>query len=400
MIASLYPILLYMNLNLDELLNGASAIKDGRREFHGLDYFAWRDPWQRDHQIWRLLPGFGRPFRGRSGNFATLRRRLRTAVLAQQAARWRADAWAALAERITQRKVRADLLDETYPLGNRHPLLVTAREIQRLIASNETELLRVEFGWLPREEMELRAPRAADEPDIWHEFAAIADVAPEAESTHSWPNLRREATLPWRNALARWCGRRRRAERIRVESLHLDILRINHALAARARARAVELKLPEDEAFFLTADDLETGDVPAPEQLAARRREYEEACRAEHPPVLHFRDGERTTWPSPIDDPAAIRGVGVGSGTVTGTLIVDWEDAGDDGILFVPDTNPLYIGRLRPGRPVVAPRGGLLTHFAVIAREIGAPLFVAQVANLQPGQRVRIDFERGELHLV
>jgi pyruvate kinase len=100
------------------------------------------------------------------------------------------------------------------------------------------------------------------------------------------------------------------------------------------------------------------------------------------------------------------RGVGIGSGTVSGKvrLASTPEDAArlEAGeILVVRETNAAYLEAIRKARGVIAEEEGRQSHAAVIAERLGVPVIVG-VANatleLRMGEVVTLDVQEGVVH--
>lgn len=94
--------------------------------------------------------------------------------------------------------------------------------------------------------------------------------------------------------------------------------------------------------------------------------------------------------------------IGVSAGVVEGVLATEENISETSGsvILVVKQLSPSlvqYFGRVAG---VVSENGGLLSHFAILAREQGLPVVVGVDLTGQNGEQVRIDGTTGEIHIL
>jgi pyruvate,water dikinase len=187
---------------------------------------------------------------------------------------------------------------------------------------------------------------------------------------------------------------------------------------ARAAARRLGSHLTErgvldtaSDVFFLTWDELHAspvdGDVA--QVVASRRQQYE------------ARQGMRLpdAWagvPEMIRVVAAHRAAGVGtkvagvgacSGVAEGRVRVVTDPgttALDDGdILVCESTDPSWVSLFLVAGGVVTDLGGLLSHGAIVAREMGLPCVVGTkvaTATLLDGQQIRVDGDAGVVEVL
>ena len=100
------------------------------------------------------------------------------------------------------------------------------------------------------------------------------------------------------------------------------------------------------------------------------------------------------------------RGVGIGSGTVSGKvrLASSPEDAArlEAGeILVVRETSAAYLEAIRKARGVIAEEEGRQSHAAVIAERLGVPVIVGVVnatIELRMGEVVTLEVQEGVVH--
>lgn len=161
-----------------------------------------------------------------------------------------------------------------------------------------------------------------------------------------------------------------------------------------------------DEAFYLTVDELVSGARPEA-GLVARRRERRAFYEAHEIP-LRFTG---TPFPQPVRIPEAatvLEGIGGSPGVVEGIARViegpDDPNGVEDGeILVAETTNPSYASFFLVAAGVVVDIGGLLSHGAIVAREMGIPCVInTQTARkaIRTGDRIRVDGTRGVVEVL
>ncbi|KMM17104.1 pyruvate kinase [Synechococcus sp. GFB01] len=100
------------------------------------------------------------------------------------------------------------------------------------------------------------------------------------------------------------------------------------------------------------------------------------------------------------------RGVGIGSGSVSGRVrVVDSPEAAagiqSGEILVVHETSAAYVEAIRKAKGVITEIGGVESHTAVVAQRDGIPAIVGvsnAIASLRQGEIVTLDLHRGEVH--
>ena len=166
-----------------------------------------------------------------------------------------------------------------------------------------------------------------------------------------------------------------------------------------------------DDGFFLTLDELaeviQTQSVNAA-LLKRRRAEHDHHQRLTPPRVL-TSDGERVAGAyrrGPLPEGVLV-GLPVSVGVVEGRarVLLSMGDgaieAGD--ILVTPFTDPSWTPLFVHLKALITEVGGLMTHGAVIARELGVPAVVGVVGatqHIRDGQRVRVDGTQGTVELL
>ena len=182
----------------------------------------------------------------------------------------------------------------------------------------------------------------------------------------------------------------------------MDVCRAAARRLGELAAANRELDSPDD-VFFLTIDDLRT-DWPAnASALAAERRAFFEHYRSLDLPEIW--QGE----PEPITVHAdeytqTITGIGASPGVIEGParVILDPADADvhEGEILVARNTDPAWASLMFLSAGLISDIGGLMSHTAVVARELGIPCAVnTRVATrvLKTGDRIRLDGTTGTI---
>jgi pyruvate,water dikinase len=185
---------------------------------------------------------------------------------------------------------------------------------------------------------------------------------------------------------------------------------------ARAAARRVGENLAlagrlaeADDIFYLTVDEI-VGVLPSgvPDLVARRRARRAEYQRLELP--TWWRGTPEPTVISGDDispDDEVLTGIGAGSGVVEGPVRVIRDPAvvevepGE--ILVAPTTDPSWASIMFVSAALVVDIGGMLSHAAVVARELGLPCVVntrVGTRALADGDVVRVDGSDGTVTVV
>jgi len=185
-----------------------------------------------------------------------------------------------------------------------------------------------------------------------------------------------------------------------VDIVRAAARRLGELLAADGR-----LDDPGD-VFYLTFQELEVG-LPdnARELIAARRADR---ARYEQLAVPQSFRGYPQTGLPPIDpDAELIEGTAAGPGIVEGLarVVVSPEHAPvEEGeILIAHDTDPSWASLMFLSAGLVADIGGIMSHTAVVARELSIPCVVNTKhasRSLQTGDRIRLDGTRGLVEIL
>lgn len=161
-----------------------------------------------------------------------------------------------------------------------------------------------------------------------------------------------------------------------------------------------------DDVLFLTLEEL-TGRLPDDARgLVARRRGLYD----------HYRTFElQTVWvgtpqpavPAPVTPDQELVGTGASPGIVEGTARVVHDpshatiDSGD--ILVARDTDPSWASLMYLSAGLVTDIGGVMSHTAVVARELGIPCIVnveCATRALRDGERIRTDGATGAIERI
>lgn len=269
------------------------------------------------------------------------------------------------------------------------------------------------FGHRGPGEMELALPRWAE----WKQapkrslFAVPGPVSQTtARDENAWEEIARKAS---------WAGRkaRRLAHRWNVLRTHLALRETakHYYLMGYALLRAYLVEIARrrelgDGIFFLEPQELP--------QLAAgrdfwreirqRRRRRALALSIEVPPVLESRDLDAIGRPSPRTDSAGIQGVPISPGVAEGQVQFlrhpsDWQPTTQAVILVCTTADPAWVPLFRQVAGVIMDTGGVLSHGAIVARELGLPAIGGVSAaehRLRAGQRVRINGSTGTVEVL
>lgn len=162
---------------------------------------------------------------------------------------------------------------------------------------------------------------------------------------------------------------------------------------------------PED-VFYLTIDELVAGAPADAEALVAERRQNRDRYEGLEIPQS-FRGVPSTVRPEVHEDAEVIEGTAAGPGRVEGLarVVTDPADAHvEEGeILIAHDTDPSWASMMFLSSGLVADIGGIMSHTAVVARELGIPCVVNAghaSRSLKTGDRVRVDGSAGRVEIL
>lgn len=191
----------------------------------------------------------------------------------------------------------------------------------------------------------------------------------------------------------------------------LDVLRAATRHIGALLVEAARLSSPDD-AFYLTIDELIGAPATDPSvdlhQIVLDRR----ALRLQYQQLA--APSAWTGQPEPIvptkhhDEPITrLSGVGACGGVVEGRAVVITEPADadiDDGdILVAHTTDPSWVSLMFLSGALVVDIGGLMSHAAVVARELGIPCVMntgTGTTDLRTGDVVRVDGAAGTVEVI
>ncbi|MFA7433460.1 MAG: PEP/pyruvate-binding domain-containing protein [Gemmobacter sp.] len=285
-----------------------------------------------------------------------------------------------------------------------------------------------DFGDRCIAELKLESPTLDDDPGPVLSAVLAATGREPGPTTAAPPDIRAELRdllrgKPLRAALARWllalaARRVRDRENLRFDRTRVfgRVRRIVRAMGERLAA-AGRLERAED-VFLLTVDELQGGaegwgidsDLT---RLAAGRRATAETERAANPPDrFETRGAVLTARPivprAKAPEGGDLRaGLGCSAGRVTATARVIRDPSrgtvGPGEILVARNTDPGWIALFANAGAVVVEKGSILSHSAIVAREMGIPCVVGikGVTDwIEDGAMVEVDGGAGTARIV
>ena len=230
----------------------------------------------------------------------------------------------------------------------------------------------------------------------------------EGERSRALASILKSAP-PWKRPLLRavllraraYCGALRENENHYITMPFPDLKRLLSVVAARLTAEG-KLREPGD-LYFLTMREVEEAmegglaSVPAQKTIAIRRRDHEAACAAGLDGAMASPDGQPSG--------AALHGTPASPGAATGRARILFEPSGrlERGEILVTRTlNASWAPVLRLAAGVITDVGGMLSHGAVIARELGVPAVAGvegATRSIRNGQLVTVCGSRGTVRI-
>lgn len=111
-----------------------------------------------------------------------------------------------------------------------------------------------------------------------------------------------------------------------------------------------------------------------------------------------------------VTKPIVLHGRGASPGTATGPARVLQDpfedvdqDAVEENLLVAPYFTPVSLPQYTKGRGIVTDHGGMTSHAAIIARELGIPCVVATedaTQIIENGDEVKVDGKTGEVTIL
>jgi phosphohistidine swiveling domain-containing protein len=236
----------------------------------------------------------------------------------------------------------------------------------------------------------------------------VAPMYDDSERDRALASILKRASA-WKRLLLRavfrqtriYCGALRENENHYITMPFPDLKRLLRVIATKLTAEG-KLREPGDLYFFTMHELEETLEgrlASAPDQgaIAIRKRDYEAASSA----------GRRGGTPPPGGQPTGgtLHGTPASAGEATGRARILLEPAGrlDRGEILVTRTlNASWAPVLRVAAGVVTDVGGMLSHGAVITRELGVPAVVGvsgATDRIRNGQLLTVCGTRGEVRI-
>lgn len=278
---------------------------------------------------------------------------------------------------------------EGVPSG--HPWREDAEPLRALVAS---------FASLPED----ADPRAAEERGREERRRAerelLAGVGPVRRRVAAFVLRLANVYLPLRGKAAR--------------TQAIDVVRAAARRLGETLAEAGVLEQADD-VRFLTADEVAATPTGAEvrERIAERRARYEEHLRHDLPDTFHGQPVPvvvQTGGRDEEDDRGGVHLLGVGASTgvveARARVVLDIDDAGDlepGEILVARTTDPCWAAPMFISGGLVVDIGGLLSHAAIIARELGVPCVMGTgsgTTRLRTGDRCRVDGTAGTVEVL
>lgn len=287
------------------------------------------------------------------------------------------------------------------------------------------EYLRL-FGERTNDELKLESRTLHDDPTpLWR---AVARQMRHGAQQHGAGRKRDNAEAaalsrlsPWQKPIFRWALQQARDKVRQRENLRLERTRVFGR--ARTILRECGNRLTEagvldhpDDVFYLEVEEIlglaeGTTSTTHLRELAALRQQEFSAYRKQIAPARRFsvRGALHLGRITPAQRPAISggderQGVGCSPGLIRGPVRVIHDPAQakltEPAILVAERTDPGWILILNMARALIVERGSLLSHSAIVARELGIPAVVAVdgLMNwLQDGDEVELDGQTGRV---
>ncbi|PIQ25119.1 hypothetical protein COW36_20620 [bacterium (Candidatus Blackallbacteria) CG17_big_fil_post_rev_8_21_14_2_50_48_46] len=250
--------------------------------------------------------------------------------------------------------------------------------------------------------------------------AREAEIRTQAES-----RLQRESRLnPLMDMLFRYCLKQARRSINYRESSRLDrarsfgLVRQIFNVLGQKLAEAGALEQPRD-IFLLSIEELMAfvyghGWVPSLKLRVAERRIESVQWYAQQPRERLLTQGPvglnliPQRPPEPLEQGSALQGTGCAPGLVTGEALIVTDPAAVTGdlkgkILVAEMTDPGWVFLMISAAGLVVEKGSLLSHTAIIGRELGIPTIVGvsgATRRIQNGQRLSLNGQTGQIQIL
>ncbi|MCR4597791.1 MAG: phosphoenolpyruvate synthase [Acetatifactor sp.] len=303
-------------------------------------------------------------------------------------------------------------------LAHDYPKLSNAEKEQRKSAYVK------EFGDRNLEELKLESKTFRSHPEILEErIQSYLGDPDRLEST--WQELHAEkAKLQQEDTLTRYLGKRcaagiagretSRLNRSRVYGMVREIFRgMGKAYAKGGLLEQAEdvFYLTQEEAFSL-AENTDQAELLR-QRIAERKADYALFAKLPAYSRLLFeakefdKHGSNVTTYEKRDDAKLLQGTPCSAGEVTARALVitkpqDAKNVADQ-ILVTIMTDPGWVFLLTTAKGVISEKGSLLSHTAIISRELGVPSIVGVehlLESIQTGDLLRMDGNTGKIEIL
>ncbi len=305
------------------------------------------------------------------------------------------------------KELARELMTGVHPEADCDLAQAVAQLGQRAISPGE---FLAKFGHRGPGEMELSAPRWAETPERLPAAGAASTrnkslaAATEDSTSQLWDNagilssVRSALQHPFR--LARdYLGLRESAKHHLLRGyavIRETLLELDRRFDLRG---GIFFLLPEELPNLLSGADLRP-------RILQRQKRRKLALSLPVPDVLFSDDLQAIGRPVPISGASELKGTPVSAGVCEGAALVVTEPtlaAAEDGFILVcPSTDPAWVPLFLKARGLVMETGGVLSHGAIVARELALPAVagVSQACQrLRTGQKVRVDGSTGIVHV-
>jgi len=372
------------------------AAAEKQRDLQSLDAAGWRDLWQRRRE--RVLEEFG----------AKLMLPSLLAAMALEDLRLfcAEDFWDEESGQLANGLSSAHAPDQT--------LLATQGLWDIAHGKTTVEQWLVRFGHRAPEEFDLATARWRERPEAVEQLAAHLKDAQSPLDRHHDRIKQCEAKSD--ELKMRLSGRAAQEFDERLELVHrylrfredgkfylmlgYDLLRDMALAAGRRLGIGDDVFLLREEELFAA---LSTGIAPL-HLLEQRRLARTAEAEIDLPTLITEEKIAKLGEPAEIETTGTISAFPISNGTAGGParIILSPEQAGDPGdgyILVCPSTDPNWTPLFAKAAGLVIECGGMLSHGAVVAREMGIPAVVCDGATrlLEEGEEVAVDGNRGSL---
>lgn len=277
-----------------------------------------------------------------------------------------------------------------------------------------------EFGDRCLEELKLESPTVTDDPSsLLQSIGSFAQKPPKQKSA-SLTDLSDSAATPPESLLTKFIISKtrfliRNRENLRFERTRVfgRVRRIMRELGSRLHADQ-ELENIDD-VFYLTLDEiLESGKTQVLKALVATRKAEFEVYRTNEPPPdrfttrgpLHRHKSFEPDSPSTSTE-SDLQGIGACAGIVRGPVRVvtnPREATLQPGeILVATQTDPGWVVLFPAASGLLVERGSLLSHSAIVARELDLPCIVSLsniTKTLKTGDQIEMNGRTGQVTLL